>query len=74
MKVVSYKDLERFGELDRNMIRPNVGEVVLEVVDMLSWGIMGTVVLDTEYCGICFMRVGLYEGVWHKEPVGRIGY
>ena len=35
---------------------------------------MGAVVPDTEYHGICSMRVGQYEGVWCKEPVGRIDY
>ena len=32
-KVVVYKELEGFEEFDRSMIWPNVGEVVLEVVN-----------------------------------------
>ena len=74
LKVIGYKGLEGFEELDGRMIWPNVGEVVLEVVNELSGSIMGTVVPDTEYCGIHSMRVGLYEGVWCKEPIGRIDY
>ena len=35
---------------------------------------MGTVVPDAEYGGIRSMRVGLNEGVWCEEPVGRIDY
>ena len=35
---------------------------------------MGTVVPDAEYGGIHSMRVGLNEGVWCEEPVGRIDY
>ena len=35
---------------------------------------MGTVVPDTEYCGIRSMRIGLYEGVGCKEPVGGVNY
>ena len=35
---------------------------------------MGTVVPDAEYGWICSMRVGLNEGVWCEEPVGRIDY
>ena len=35
---------------------------------------MGTVVPDTEYGGIGSVRVGLNEGVWSEESVGRIDY
>ena len=32
-EVVSYKDLEGFEELDGSVIRPDVGKVVLDVID-----------------------------------------
>ena len=53
---------------------PDVGKVVLDVIDQFGGSIMGTVVPDAEYGGICSMRVGLNEGVWCEEPVGRIDY
>ena len=73
-KVVSYKDLERFEELDRRMVRPDVGEIVLEVVNELSGSVVGAVIPDAEYCGIHSVRVGLNEGVGCKEPIGRIDH
>ena len=68
MKVVGYKDLEGFEEFDRRVVWPNVGEVVLEVVDELSWSVVGTAVPDAEYCGIHSMGVGLYEVCGAKNP------
>ena len=56
------------------MVRPNVGKVVLDIIDQLGGSVMGTVVPDTEYGGICSMRVGLNEGVWCEESIGRIDY
>ena len=73
-EVVSYKDLEGFEELDGSVVRPDVGEVVLDVINQFSGSVMGTVVPDAEYGGICSMRVRLNEGVWGEEPVGRIDY
>ena len=73
-EVVVYKDLEGFEELDGSVVWPNVGKVVLKVVDQLGGSIVGTVVPDTEYRGICSVRIGLDEGVWCKEPVGGIDY
>ena len=73
-KVVGYKDLKGLEELDRGVIGPNVREVVLEVVDKLSWSVVRIVIPDTEYCGICSMGVGLYEGMGCKESIGSINY
>ena len=73
-EVVTYKDLEGFEELDGSVIWPDVGEVILDVIDQLGGSIMGTVVPDAEYGGIRSMRVGLNESVQCKEPVGRIDY
>ena len=73
-EVVSYKDLERFEELDGRMIWPDVGEVVLDVINQFGGSVMGAVVPDAEYGGICLMRVRLNEGVGCKEPIGRIDY
>ena len=73
-EVVVYKDLEGFEEFDRRVIRPNVGKAVFEVVDQLGGSVVGTVVPDTEYCGIRVMRVGLDECVWCEKPVGGIDY
>ena len=73
-EVVSYKDLEGLEELDGSVIQPDVGKVVLDVVDQFSGSVMGTVVPDAEYGGICSMRVGLNEGMQGEEPVGRIDY
>ena len=73
-EVVAYKDLEGFEELDGSVIQPDVGEVVLDVIDQFSGSVMGTVVPDAEYGGIHSMRVGLNESVRCKEPVGRIDY
>ena len=73
-EVVGYKDLESFEELDGSVIRPDVGEVVLDVIDQFGGSVMGTVVPDAEYGGICSMRVRLNKGVWCKESVGRIDY
>ena len=41
-KVVSYKDLEGLQELERRVIQPDVREVVLKVVDELSWSVVRT--------------------------------
>ena len=73
-EVVAYKDLEGFEELDGSVVQPNVGKVIFDVIDQLGGGVVGTVVPDTEYCGIRLMRVGLNKGVWCEEPVGRIDY
>ena len=73
-EVVTYKDLEGFEELNGGVVRPNVGKVVLDVINQLGGSVMGTVVPDTEYGGIRLMRVGLNESVWCEEPVGRIDY
>ena len=73
-EVVGYKDLERLEELDGSVIQPDVGEVVLNVIDQFGGSVMGTVVPDAEYGGICSVRVRLNEGVWCEEPVGRIDY
>ena len=73
-EVVGYKDLEGFEELDGSVIRPDIGEVVLDVIDLLGGSVMGTVVPDAEYGGIRSMRVGLNEGVRCEEPIGRIDY
>ena len=73
-EVVGYKDLERLEELDGSVIRPDVGEVVLDVIDQFGGGVMGTVVPDAEYGGICLMRVRLNKGVCCEEPIGRIDY
>ena len=73
-EVVGYKDLEGLEEFDGSMIRPDVGEIVLDVINQFGGGIMGAVVPDAEYGGIGLMRVGLNEGVWCEEPVGRIDY
>ena len=73
-EVVGYKDLEGFEELDGSMIQPDVRKVVFDVIDQFSGSVMGTVVPDAEYGGICSMRVRLNEGVWCEEPVGRIDY
>ena len=56
------------------MIRPDVGKVILNVVNQLGGSVVGTVVPDAEYCRVCSVRVGLDEGVWCKEPVGGIDY
>ena len=74
MKVVGYKDLEGLEEFDGIVVWPNVGEVVLKIVDELSWSVVGAVVPDAEYCGIHSVGVGLYESVWCEEPAGRIDY
>ena len=66
--------MERLEEFDRIVVRPDVGEVVLEVVDKLSWSVVGAVIPDAEYCRVSLVRVGLYESVWHEEPVGWIDY
>ena len=68
-EVVGYKDLEGLEELDGSMIRPNVGKVVLDVIDQFGGSVMGTVVPDAEYGGIRSMRVRLNESVWCEEPV-----
>ena len=73
-EVVGYKDLEGLEELDGSVIRPDVGEIVLDVIDQFGGSVMGTVVPDAEYGGICSMRVGLNESVRCEEPVGRIDY
>ena len=73
-EVVVYKDLEGLEEFDRSVVRPNIGEVVLEVVDQLGGSVVGTVIPDAEYCGIHPMRVGLNEGVWCEEAIGGIDY
>ena len=73
-EVVGYKDLEGLEELDGSMIRPDVGEVVLDVIDQFGGSVVGTVVPDAEYDGIGSMRVRLNEGVWSEEPIGRIDY
>ena len=56
------------------MIRPDVGEIVLDVIDQFGGSVMGTVVPDAEYGGIGSVRVGLNEGVWCEKPVGGIDY
>ena len=73
-EVVGYKYLEGLEELDGSVIRPDVGKVVLNVIDQFGGSVMGTVIPDAEYGGICSMRVGLNEGVWCEEPVRRIDY
>ena len=73
-EVVGYKDLEGFEELDGSVVWPDVGKVVLNVIDQSGGSIMGTVIPDAEYGGICSMGVGLNESVWCEEPVGRIDY
>ena len=52
-EVIAYKDLEGFEELDRSV----VGKAVLDVIDQLGRSVMGTVVPDAEYSGICLVRV-----------------
>ena len=73
-EVVGYKGLEGLKELDRSVIRPNIGKIIFEVVGQFCGSIMGTVVPDAEYGGIGSVRVGLNEGVWCEEPVGGIDY
>ena len=73
-EVIAYKDLEGFKELDRSVVQPDVGKVVLDVIDQFGGGVMGTVVPDAEYGGICAMGVGLNEGMGCEESVGRIDY
>ena len=73
-EVVGYKDLERLEELDGRVIRKDIGEVVLNVINQFGGSVMGTVVPDAEYGGVCSMRVRLNEGVWCEEPIGRIDY
>ena len=73
-EVVTYKDLEGFEELDGSVVWPDVGKVVLDVINQFGGSVMGTVVPDAEYGGIGLMRVGLNEGVRCEEPVGRIDY
>ena len=73
-EVVSYKDLEGFEELDGSVVRPDVGEVVFEVIDQFGGSVMRAVVPDAEEGGIRPMRVGLNESVWCEEPVGGIDY
>ena len=73
-EVVIYKHLEGLEEFDGSVVWPNVGEVVLQVVDQLGGSVVGTVVPDAEYFGIRLMRIGLDEGVWCEEPVGGIDY
>ena len=73
-EVVVYKDLKGFEESNGSVVRPNVGKVVLDVIDQLGGGVMGTVVPDTEYGGICSMGVGLNESVRGEEPVRGIDY
>ena len=73
-EVVGYKGLEGLEELDRSVIRPDIGKVILEVVGQFRGSVMGTVVPDAEYGGVGSVRVGLNEGVWCEEPVGRIDY
>ena len=60
--------------MDGSVVQPDVGKVVLDVINQFSGSVMGTVIPDAEYGGICLMRVGLNEGVWCEEPVGRIDY
>ena len=73
-EVVGYKDLEGLEELDGSVIRPDIGKVILDVIDQFGGSVMGTVVPDAEYGGIGSVRVELNEGVWCEEPVGRIDY
>ena len=73
-EVVAYKDLEGFEELDRSVVRPNVGKVVFDVIDQFGGGVMGTVVPDAEYGGICLMGVRLNESMRCEESVRRIDY
>ena len=73
-EVVTYKDLEGFEELDGSVVWPDVGKVVLDVINQFGGSVMGTVVPDAEYGGICSMGVRLNKGVWCEEPVGRIDY
>ena len=73
-EVVGYKGLEGLEELDGSVIWPDIGKVVLKVIDQFGGSIMGAVVPDTEYGGIGSVRVGLNEGVWCEEPAGRIDY
>ena len=61
-------------ESNGSVVRPDVGEVVLDVTDQFGGSVVGTVVPDAEYSGVCSVGVGLNEGVWCKEPVGRIDY
>ena len=73
-EVVVYKDLKGFEEFDGSVVQPNVGKVVLDVINQLSGSIVGTVIPDAECCGIRSMRAGLNEGVWCEKTVGRIDY
>ena len=61
-------------KLDGSVVQPDVGKVVLDVIDQFGGGVMGTVVPDAEYGGICAMGVGLNEGMGCEESVGRIDY
>ena len=73
-EVVVYKDLKGFEEFDRSVVRPDVGEAILDVANQLGGSVVWAVVPDAEYCGIRSMRVGLNEGVWCKKPIGGIDY
>ena len=73
-EVVVYKDLEGFEELDGSVVRPNVGEIILEVVNQLGGWVVRTVIPDAEYHGVCSMRVGLDKGVWCEESIRGINY
>ena len=59
-KVVGYKDLEDLEEFDGIVVQPNVGEVILKIVNELSWSVVGAVIPDTEYHRIHSVRVQLY--------------
>ena len=73
-EVVGYKGLKGLEELDGGVVRPDIGKVVLKVIDQFGGSVMGTVVPDAEYGGIGSVRVGLNKGVWCEESVGRIDY
>ena len=47
-EVVGYKDLEGLKKLDGSVIWPDVGKVVLDVIDQFGGRVMGTVVPDAE--------------------------
>ena len=73
-EVVAYKDLEGFEELNGSVVWPDVGKVIFDVVDQFGGGVMGTVVPDAEYGGICSVGVGLNESMRCEESVGRVDY
>ena len=56
------------------MIRPNIGQVSFQVVEEFGGCIVQTVMPDAEYGWVGLMRVGLDEGMRHKESIRGINY